>query len=237
MGKIILILILLYLIFELGLFFYKYTHRPDLPDIDQSQKTLGTGPGLRYIAAGDSTAVGVGASETEKTHAYQIAENLSEAHTVVYKNIGVIGATTKDVLEKQIDEIVAYEPDIVTVSIGGNDATHLVSRKAILHNYENIVARLEQETTAQIYITNTLYFKGANILPWFYIALIEYRSKSLNRKILDLESDRIHVVNIHDFGWSQFPDMRTTYAADRFHPNDTGYANWLAAFLDKITKL
>src|SRR5579864_9266969 len=122
-------LILLYIGVELAIFYYRYQHLPNLPKPDQSERTLGSGPGLRYIAAGDSTSVGEGSSRTENSYAYKVAEELSKNNTVDYKNVGVVGATTKDVLEKQIANIVAFKPDIITISMGGNDATHLVSAK------------------------------------------------------------------------------------------------------------
>lgn len=233
---IIIVILILYLAYELGVFFYKYNHLPTLPAIDQADKTFGQGPMLRYIAAGDSTSVGVGASNTENSYAYKIARALAKNNTVEYKNIGVIGFKTADVLEKQVADIIKYNPNIVTISMSGNDVTHLVASKKVLENYKNIISKLEQETTAKIYITTIPNFNGASVLPWFYIKLIEFRSKSQNQTILGLADDRVKIVNIHDFGWDQPPykDRSKTYSADHFHPNDLGYQNWTNAFLDKM---
>ncbi len=237
--KIILIVILaavLYIGIELAVSYYKYHHLPALPPTNQTNRTLGSGPQLRYIAAGDSTSVGEGASSYEKSYAYQVAEYLAKAHTVEYKNIGVVGARISDVLDKQLDQIIAYKPDVVTISIGANDATHLTSANQILQNYRDIIAKLKQNTNAKVYITDIPNFHSASILPWFYISLLEYRSKNLNKKILALEDDPVKIVNIHDFGWSNYPDRKAAYAKDHFHPSDLGYENWTNAFVDKIEK-
>lgn len=238
--KIILIatLLFLYLLFELCLFAYKYYHLPQLLTIDQSDKTLGTGALLRYIAAGDSTGVGYGASSLEKTYTYQVAEFLAKDHTVEYKNIAVIGFKTQDVLEKQVDQIIAFKPDVVTISIGANDATHLTSQTTVLNNYKTIISKLQQGTSAKIYVTDVANFDHATVLPWLYYLVLEYRSNRLNPKIMALENDRVKIIDIHNFGWIQPPynNRAKTYAADHFHPNDLGYQNWAAAFLNKMGK-
>jgi lysophospholipase L1-like esterase len=232
----ILAIIILYLLLELGIFYYKYNHLPNLTPPDQSTKTFGNGAELKYIAAGDSTAVGEGASSLEKTYPYQVANYFAKDHTVTYKNIAVVGYKTQDVLDKQVEQIIAFNPDVITISMGPNDATHLVSSSKVLQNYKTIIQKLEQGTTAKIYITDVANFNGANILPWFYIKLIEFRSSRQNSEILKLGDERVKIVNIHDFGWDQelYKDRSKTYAADHFHPNDLGYQNWTKAFLDKL---
>lgn len=229
-------LVVLYIILELGIFWYRVDHLPNLPTPDQSEKTFGQGPVLRYIAVGDSTAAGIGASSLQNTYTYKVAEYLAKSHTVTYGNIGVKGYKTSDVLTNQIRQIVAFKPDVVTISMGANDATHLVSEKVILQNYKNIIAQIQNNTSATIYITDIPSFTGSRLLPWFYTLILEARFKTLNPQILALESNRVKIINIHDFGWAQYPDLQTTYAADNFHPNDLGYQNWTNAFLSKITQ-
>lgn len=235
--KILFTVIFLYIFFELGIFLYNYNNLPELAKILQPEKKFGQSYNtLRYIAAGDSTAVGVGASSVEKTYSYKLAVALSEKNTVEYKNIAVAGSKTQDILDNQVNEIIKFNPGIVTISVGANDATHLNSEKTILSNLRKTLDTLKQNTKAQIYLTNIPSFKKAEILPWFFIDLIEYRSSYINKKILNLEDERVKIVNIHEFGWSNFPDLRKTFAADKFHPNDIGYENWFQAFLEKITQ-
>ena len=234
--NIAILILLLYLGIEGLVFWYRVNHLPALPDIVQKNQTLGQGPGLKYIAAGDSTAVGEGASEVSKTYTYRVAEYLSNKHKVEYKNIATIGATTKDVVEKQLSEIVASQPDVVTVSIGANDITHWVSGDEILDNYQTIIEKLTNETQARIYIANIPGLENAQLLPWVYRNYLDRRSIQLNQEIIGFETDRVRFIDIHDFGWSRFPDIQTTFAADHFHPNDLGYTNWTDAFLDQIHK-
>lgn len=215
-----------------------YIHYSKNPDITQTDQNFGSGIPLRYIAAGDSTAVGEGASSLENTYTVKIAETLSRNNTIVYHNVGVIGAKTEDVIHKQFSQIVEFNPDIVTISIGANDNTHLISSDRIYENYQEIIKRLLSETKAKIYITNIPNFTGAELLPRIAIATLEHRSKSLNPKLLALENapgnERVKIINIHDFGWDKFPDRSVTYSLDYFHPSDIGYQNWADAFLSKM---
>jgi hypothetical protein len=92
---ILLVLLILYSAFTLIKF--KYTlSRANLPAIVHEEQSFGQGVPLRYIASGDSTSAGVGASATILTYPYRIAQKLSATNQVTYKNIGVSGAKSDD---------------------------------------------------------------------------------------------------------------------------------------------
>ena len=230
---IVLAAVIIYAAFSYLKIAYYARHSPN-PSIVQSDQNFGTGGALRYIAAGDSTAVGEGASSVEHTYTYKVAEKLSENSAVAYRNVGVRGAKTQDVLDKQLAQIINFNPDIVTISIGANDTTHLVSSEQIYQNYQEIIKRLTTETKAKIYITDVPSFAGAQLLPYVAIAVLENKSAKLNPKLLALENDRVKIIDIHNFGWDKFPDRSVTYSLDYFHPSDVGYENWTDAFLSKI---
>ncbi len=229
------VILILYVAFVYGRILYISSHNKN-PAILQTGFREGFGPTLKYIAAGDSTAVGVGASAVEKTYTYKVAERLSKTYSVEYKNVGVIGAKTGDVLNNQLSQIINFNPDVVTVSIGANDATHLIGAGTIKEHYTEILSRLTKETHAKVYITDIPNFYGASLLPNWYIQFLEYRTSKINPELLKMETDRVKFVNIHDFGWNQYPDRSVTYSFDYFHPSNVGYENWTNAFLDKISK-
>jgi acyl-CoA thioesterase I len=230
---IILLLVTLYIAFYYARIFY-YTHYSTNPEIVQLDSKMGQGEEIKYIAAGDSTAVGEGATTLEKTYPVKIAQYLAATNKVDYKNIGVRGAKTSDVITQQLDQIIKLSPNIITISIGANDATHLVSNDKVLSNYRYIIKELTEKTTAEIYITNIPNFTGATLLPHPFISLIEHRSEKLNLEISKFNSDRVHIINIHDYGWDRYPDRQATYSLDHFHPSDLGYENWTNAFLDSM---
>lgn len=225
--------VLVYVVFSSVRVFIVY-QLANNPNIRQDFKILGSGPRIRYIAAGDSTAVGEGASAVEKTYTYKLADSMAHGNQVEYKNVALIGATTDSFITDQLQQIIDYKPDVVTISIGANDRTHLKSNAGILDNYKKIISELTEKTQARIYITDIPNFRNAALLPMPFRSILESRSRTLNPEILALETSRVKVVDIHDFGWDNYPDIAKTFAKDQFHPNDLGYENWTNAFLYKI---
>jgi lysophospholipase L1-like esterase len=135
------IILIVYLAVLYIRFNYVLSHA-HLPKVTQIERKFGIGSAMRYIAAGDSTAVGEGASSVEKTYPYKVAEYLGTKHTVEYKNVAVGGAKTQDIIDHELTAIIAYNPDIITISIGANDVTHLRSNSSISENYKTIVNEL-----------------------------------------------------------------------------------------------
>lgn len=214
---------------------FKYVlAKADLPIIVQTEQKFGSGPNLMYVSGGDSTAEGQGASVVEKTYTYRVAEYLSMKSMVEYKNVGKGGARTADFMEEQLPVILQSKPDIVTISIGANDLTRLKSNEYIVGNITKIVEELKEQTEADIYIANIPNFSWAKLLPGPYRMLLQYKAQAINTELAKLESERVKVIDIHNFGWDNYPDVSVTNAADQFHPNDEGYDNWTRAFLSKV---
>lgn len=205
-----------------------------LPVITQRDEIMGNGPTLVYVAAGDSTAAGVGASLTEHSYSYRLAHFFSHGHTVSYHNVGVSGAKTQDVISEQLATIVNLNPDIVTVSIGANDITHGYSPDSVAANIRLITETLVKQTHAQIYITDIPILDRSPLIPYPLQKILAYKIRKTNPQILALESDWVHVVDIHEFGWGDYSNVAVTFAADQFHPNDEGYSNWARAFIAKM---
>ena len=226
------ILIVYFGFYAVRIFYFSY-YSP-LAQINPKDTVLGQGQTLKYIAAGDSTAVGVGASSFQTSYSYKLAEHFSKNSKVEYTNVALSGARTTNVMNTQLDKIIEFNPDVVTISIGANDVTHLTSTKTVINNFKQIISEIESKTHAKIYLTNIPNFTGAKLLPFWYIDILENKSKKINEQLAGLESERVHIVNIHDFGWDKFPDLSVTYAADNFHPNDIGYQNWTNAFLNRL---
>ncbi len=236
MTKIYLAIIILLVAYAAFIFVrVKYILRnTNLPEITQSSATLGQGSSIKYIAIGDSTAVGVGASTVGNTYTYRIAQHLSQSHTVDYRNIAVSGAKTRDLIDTQLAGAVAFQPDIITISVGANDVTHLKDEDQILANIQTILETLTAKTDAQIFVANIPIVDRVPLFPYPVKKLWGHRVHRLNSRIIGLNNDRVHVVDIHEFGWNRYPDIRTTFAKDQFHPNDEGYNNWTNAFLTQM---
>ncbi len=164
------ILIAYFGFYAVRIFYFSY-YSP-LVKIEPKDTTLGQGKVLKYIAAGDSTAVGVGASALENTYSYKLADHLSQTSQIEYKNVAASGARTQNVIDSQLQPIIEFNPDVVTISIGANDITHLTSTQTVLKNFKQIISEIESKTHAKIYLTNIPNFTGAKLLPFWYINIL-----------------------------------------------------------------
>ena len=104
---------------------------------------------VQYVALGDSTVEGVGATSADLNYVSRLQERLrAEYPTARVVNLGAGGATSADVVRRQLDRAIALRPDLVTLSIGPNDITTRVPLAAYERNLDTILGRLRHETTA-----------------------------------------------------------------------------------------
>lgn len=91
----------------------------------QADALLTGAPWRRFAVLGDSIAAGTGDPSPgyEPTGwADRVAAALGRiAPTLAYRNTGRIGATSTQVLDQQLPEILEFAPDLVHVNCGGND--------------------------------------------------------------------------------------------------------------------
>jgi len=106
-----------------------------------------------YMALGDSTVEGVGATSPDRNYVSRLHERLRAVypHARVI-NLGLGGATSADVLLRQVGRAIEQRPQLVTLSIGPNDITTRVAVSMYERNLDTILGRLRYETTAVIVV-------------------------------------------------------------------------------------
>lgn len=79
--------------------------------------------GTLYVALGDSTAQGIGASGPERGYVGLVAQRLAVAtgRPVQVLNLSRSGARVHDVVTEQLPRLAGLSPDLVTVAVGAND--------------------------------------------------------------------------------------------------------------------
>ena len=103
------------------------TRLPDPPPAPADAPAGPPGPAGQFVVwLGDSTAAGMGASGLGASLPRQVADRMGRAVrlTVLARS----GARIADVLRIQAPALARLAPDVVFVSVGANDATHLTSR-------------------------------------------------------------------------------------------------------------
>ncbi|HLD51077.1 hypothetical protein A3K34_01865 [candidate division WWE3 bacterium RIFOXYC1_FULL_40_10] len=224
-------LVLCYLYFSYARF-YNYIGELDLRspyttkafDIDNP---LGNGF-AKYVALGDSLSAGVGSLDTKNTFVYDYALKLSSTYQKVsVVNLGEPGATTYDLINRQLPEAILAQPDYITLLIGTNDIHCRSSAVNFERNYSQILQELLSKTNAQIIVINLPYLGSEKIAYPPYNLVLDFRTKQFNRIISSLvDSDRLKLVDLYEASYDFAKNSPDFYSTDLFHPSDTGYALW-----------
>jgi lysophospholipase L1-like esterase len=197
---------------------------------------LGTHGPIRYLALGDSTAHGIGASDPQHTVPYLLAEALTAQYSpVIYANIAVSGATTADVLATQLAQVDEFAPDLVTLQIGPNDVTHFRTPGAYLADMERLLTALD--AVPAVVVTNVVALRCSPLLSPVYRLLTELQGRRFNAAlpaVVARHRARLATVNpdiVPPF--AEHPNLY--YAVDGYHPNDAGYRVWAEYMAPKVT--
>jgi lysophospholipase L1-like esterase len=207
---------------------------PRLPDA--ALPWTGALPGaelIRLLVLGDSTAAGVGVDSQNEalpgSFAHEFGDRFDRGTT--WTAIGENGATSRDILERFIDEATTERYDVVFLTIGANDALGLRSRRAFARDVREIVRRLREVSPDALLLVS--------LMPRFD------RFRSLQRPLR--WNLALHAASLDDaaraavrgldrvFALPKPPPYTPTFwATDLFHPGPSGYREWAEFVLDSV---
>lgn len=187
-------------------------------------RPLGEGGELHYVALGDSAAQGVGATAVSRGYVPRIAERLERAtrREVLVTNLSVSGATSDDVVRDQLPQFSAlgFEPDLVTLDIGGNDVVYPGHNSATFErSLDKILGALPEGS----FVAD---------VPWFMVPVLGKQSQRMSVLAAALvQRHGHHLVPLHRTSRETGTLHYHRYTAgDFFHPNDRGYEGWAETF-------
>lgn len=184
---------------------------------------------LVYVALGDSTVQGIGASSPATNYVSRLHARLLERYpNARMVNLGVGGATSRDVVERQLEPAVALKPHLLTLSIGPNDITSRVTVKAYADNMDTILGRLAADTSAVI-VVNLL--PDLAVTPRFrareLASVVGRLSTEFNEALAGVAKRHgVAVVDLYAASRREVPGHPELLARDGYHPSDLGYARW-----------
>lgn len=182
---------------------------------------------LLYVAMGDSTAQGIGASRPGHSYVGLIAKYLhsTTGQTVRTVNLSQSGARLRETLEKQVPQLPTLEPDIITVSVGANDIPDFDPLR-FAHEFGDLCDALPPHALVAD-------------LPSFYLGERERNVKIANAAVRAIVADH-HLTLVPLYAITKRRGVSRTatrhVAMDFFHPNDRGYTTWASAFLPLLPK-
>jgi acyl-CoA thioesterase-1 len=185
---------------------------------------------LRYVAMGDSTAVGSGASALDQTYVYQFASALAQDHYVHVIDIGVVSARMADVARDQCPQLGALRPDVITVTVGANDAVHRTNPGPFRESLREVIQGVSA-THARVYFATCPDLIDIPALPWVVAAYCDNLGLR-NDKIVRAQTQGTGIIlaDLHHKA-RLLRSKPYLYASDEFHPSDAGYKMWAAVIL------
>ncbi len=179
--------------------------RREIPNLDS--------PGTTIIAFGDSITEGVGSDGPGTTYPEQLAERLGRP--VI--NAGVAGDTTAEALAR-IESVVAQDPWLVIIELGGNDLLRQVPIEQTEANLSGIVERLLAARAVPVLIEIHGPFGGGRYSDLFERLGEKYNVPVLEDALPDILSER-------------------SLKSDEIHPNADGYAKLAAAVSKELAPI
>jgi len=187
---------------------------------------------FRYVALGDSSGVGVG-SDADGGYPERLFRKLrASGVNAGILNLSESGATSFDLVARQLEPAASKRPALVTLGIGNNDAWRLVPQEAFGENLRRIGDALES-TGARVVVCNIIDLAHAPAAAaaeaWVGLtrSVVTGRVRELNAH-LDLLAGRprFEVVDLFSFSQRELPAHPEYFSPDGFHPSGAGYDRW-----------
>jgi acyl-CoA thioesterase I len=153
-------------------------------------------------------------------------------------NLSVSGARMSDVRRFQLPIAVALRPDIVLLSAGANEVTHLTGVRSMRADLRLIVTALRAASReAKIVITGSPDMGSPPRVPRLLRGVAAWRTKQVNRMFRSESGTYdLSFAPIADVTGPLFRRDRSLFANDRFHSNDRGYATGNAVVNETLTQ-
>lgn len=181
-----------------------------------------------YVAIGDSTVQGLGATTPQRSYAGIIFEVIKSTYkNAQFHNLGVMDSRVKDVLQYQLKKAISLSPDLITISIGANDIRRRTSSIEFERDLHTLLLTLKKETLAEIVINNIPDMSLTPAVPKKLKTLSRIQVNRFNQRITR-QAKKVGVILVDLYALSQiygknYPEM---ISQDGFHPSDFGYAIW-----------
>lgn len=203
-------------------------HIEQIPVYDRFWRERPREGSIRYLALGDSLAQGIGLDDPEHNYVGGIERSLRNVHRepVATHNVSISGARTEEVLERQLPLLAAVQPDIVTLSIGGNDVTQ---PEWDARGFEQRMRDILAELPAGAIVSD---------VPTLGFGRYERRSREANEIIHGLSADEgFDLAPVYQQTRKFVPfGVLKRMSDDFFHPNALGHEAWITAFESVLTQ-
>lgn len=185
---------------------------------------------ISILVLGESTVSGVGAATHEESLTGWLARGLADktGNAVVWEAVGRNGARLADIGRELLPRIEGTTPSLVFLVAGVNDVLRL-TRPAVWGDELAALIGYFGATGSEIVVTGTPLFEQFPVLESPLREFLARRGHALDRVSAEvcLAQGAVFV----PFGGLVLDDE--FFAADRFHPSASGYAQWANLLAEK----
>lgn len=187
-----------------------------------------------FVALGDSTIEGVGASVPHKSFSHLVYLKIkNKIKHAVFHNFGLGGARVFD-LHKKLDHVIRLSPHLILLSVGANDILRLTHSKDFNRHYRHVIKRLSQETKARLIINNipdlTLLPRFPGILKPYLKQKIHENNNVIRRYAKATKGILIDLYKESKTLWR----VKGILSKDGLHPSDIGHSIWAELVYAKL---
>lgn len=197
-------------------------------------------PGVTLSALGDSTGAGVGARDGRGGYVDRLFARLQRAGRARrLVNLCESGATTSDVLQRQVARVSSAQPGLVTIGVGVNDLTRDGDVDGFARRLGAVIEGVRARTAAPIVLSN---LPDASLAPALSVygvrPLIAQRVREFN-DVIAAAARRHRLVLFDAFAMSHqvLPAHPEFFSPDGFHPSEHGYQVWADALWELVQPL
>ena len=185
--------------------------------------SVGSGEPCTLLAIGDSLVAGVGANELHNALVGQSARAISARFTVRVEwcAFGKSGTTSRQVLKQLLPQLPTQQFSVVIVSVGVNDVTGLKRSAAFDRYLRKLLAELHAHSpNAQIAVAGLPPLSKFPLLPRPLRWLFGLRAQTFDAIVRQATEDQPGAMHIP----VDFDIDPEKFAADGYHPSESGYA-------------
>ncbi len=181
---------------------------------------------VRMTVAGDSLALGIGASDSSRGFAFDLYRRIAATHPgSEVTNLAIGGTTIADVLRLEVPRVKMTAPNVVLLEAGANDAIRRTRPDAFARDYERLVRELRQAAPAsKIVLFNV---PDVALSPIFDAASkpgLRHLTNAYNIAIAKTaRRTGCTLVDLYSLTARQRGDAARFLSADQFHPSDAGH--------------
>lgn len=197
---------------------------------------------MRWVALGDSYTIGTSVAEADRWPNQLVAALAAGSSPIpidLVANLAVNGYASGDVIERELPQLGALRPELLSILIGVNDVVRRVPSERYRANVARILDDLVGRVGAMgVFAVTTPDYTVTPAGADFGDPAAQAAGIRANNEILTSEAAArsIAIVDIHDLSLRAAED-RGLVAGDGLHPSGAQYALWVERLLPTMRGL